>query len=80
MKSSFTPLDECCLDRLKWIWHDMYQNHSAVLGIETLPTMYDLPSEDPEEMGLPDEFQPKLLRETFQFAERLFEKFYLLRS
>ena len=34
---------------------------------ETLPTMYDLPSEDPEESGLPDEFhdfQPKLLRET----------------
>jgi Uma2 family endonuclease len=34
---------------------------------ETLPTMYDLPSEDPEEPGLPDEFhdfQPKLLRET----------------
>jgi Uma2 family endonuclease len=36
---------------------------------ETLPTMYDLPSEDPEEPGLPDEFhcfQPPLLRETFQ--------------
>jgi Uma2 family endonuclease len=34
---------------------------------ETLPTMYDLPSEDAEEPGLPDEFhdfQPKLLRET----------------
>jgi Uma2 family endonuclease len=31
--------------------------------------MYDLPSEDKEEMGLPDEFhdfQPKLLRETCQ--------------
>ena len=23
---------------------------------ETLPTMYDLPSEDPQEPGLPDEF------------------------
>lgn len=36
---------------------------------ETLPTMYDLPSEDPEEPGLPDEFhdfQPELLRFTFQ--------------
>ena len=36
---------------------------------ETLPTMYDLPSEDPEEPGLPDEFhdlQPQLLRETCQ--------------
>ncbi len=35
---------------------------------QTLPTMYDLPSEDPEEPGLPDEFhdfQPQLLRETF---------------
>jgi Uma2 family endonuclease len=36
---------------------------------ETLPTMYDLPSEDPEEPGLPDEFhdfQPDLLRKTFR--------------
>jgi Uma2 family endonuclease len=35
---------------------------------ETLPTMYDLPSEDPEEPGLPDEFhdlQPQLLTLTF---------------
>lgn len=34
---------------------------------ETLPTMYDLPSEDPEEPGLPDEFhdlQPQLLSAT----------------
>jgi len=34
-----------------------------------LPTMYDLPSENPEEPGLPDEFhnfQPQLLRETCQ--------------
>ncbi len=40
---------------------------SSVLR-ETLPTMYDLPSEDPEEPGLPDDFhyfQPQLLRETF---------------
>jgi hypothetical protein len=31
--------------------------------------MYDLPSEDPKEPDLPDEFhdyQPQLLRETFQ--------------
>ena len=36
---------------------------------EVLPTMYNLPSEDPEEPGFPDEFhdfQPQLLRETFQ--------------
>lgn len=35
---------------------------------ETLPTMYDLPSEDPEELGLPDEFhlwQAELLSQTF---------------
>lgn len=36
---------------------------------DTLPTMYDLPSEYPEEPGLADEFhdfQPQLLRETCQ--------------
>ncbi|MFO5527363.1 MAG: Uma2 family endonuclease [Cuspidothrix sp.] len=36
---------------------------------ETLPTMYDLPSENPEEKGLPDDFhflQPLLLYLTFQ--------------
>jgi Uma2 family endonuclease len=35
---------------------------------QPLLTMYDLPSEDPQEPGLPDEFhdfQPQLLRETF---------------
>jgi Uma2 family endonuclease len=35
--------------------------------------MYDLPSENPEEPGLPDEFhiyQPQLLRQTFQPADR----------
>ncbi|MGB7441372.1 MAG: Uma2 family endonuclease [Coleofasciculaceae cyanobacterium] len=46
---------------------------------ETLPTMYDLPSEDPEEPGLPDEFhdlQAQLLSLTFRpphyRAERVF--------
>ncbi|CAK0762553.1 Uma2 domain-containing protein [Gammaproteobacteria bacterium] len=36
---------------------------------EMLPTMYDLPSEEPGEPGMPDEFhirQPPLLEETFQ--------------
>jgi Uma2 family endonuclease len=36
-----------------------------------LPTMYDLPSEDPEEPGLPDEFhglQPQLLSRTLQLS------------
>ena len=40
--------------------------YSAQLDKTRLPTMYDLPSEDPEEPGLPDEFhyyQPQLLRE-----------------
>jgi Uma2 family endonuclease len=38
---------------------------------ETLPTMYDLPSEDPEEPGLPDEFhdlQPQLLSATVRIG------------
>ncbi|WP_346292049.1 Uma2 family endonuclease [Sphaerothrix gracilis] len=49
----------------------MHPAHSPRPPQETLPTMYDLPSEDPEEPGLPDEFhafQPQLLRETFQPA------------
>lgn len=36
---------------------------------EQLPTQYDLPSEAPEDPGVPDEFhvyQPQLLRETFR--------------
>ena len=39
---------------------------------QSLPTMYDLPSEDPEEPGLPDEFhnfQPQLLRQTCQSSQ-----------
>ncbi len=38
----------------------------------TMPTMYDLPSEDPEEPGLPDEFhdlQPQLLSRTLRLAD-----------
>jgi Putative restriction endonuclease len=45
----------------------MYQTRFPKQLSETLPTMYDLPSEDPEEPGLPDQFhdfQPALLRET----------------
>jgi Uma2 family endonuclease len=45
----------------------------------TLPTMYDLPSEDPEEPGLPDEFhdlQPQLLSRSLRLvnhsADRIF--------
>jgi Uma2 family endonuclease len=46
----------------------MYQVDPPRPPKETLPTMYDLKSEDPEEPGLPDEFhlwQPRLLDETF---------------
>jgi Uma2 family endonuclease len=45
-----------------------YQPNPSDPPRKILPTMYDLPSEDPEEPGLPDEFhdiQPQLLRETF---------------
>ena len=47
---------------------------------ETLPTMYDLPSEDPKEPGLPDEFhdyQPQLLRETFQPPRFMPDRFFV---
>ena len=47
----------------------MYQSDSPQSVQKPLPTMYDLPSEYPEEPGLPDEFhdfQPQLLRETCQ--------------
>ncbi|MHC5759874.1 Uma2 family endonuclease [Nostoc sp.] len=46
----------------------MYQTDPHLSPKEVLPTMYDLPSEYPEDSGLPDEFhlfQPQLLRETF---------------
>jgi Uma2 family endonuclease len=46
----------------------MYQVDPPLSPKETLPTMYDLPSEDPEEPGLPDQFhvfQPQLLTDTF---------------
>ncbi|MEM9162239.1 MAG: Uma2 family endonuclease [Cyanobacteria bacterium P01_F01_bin.4] len=47
----------------------MYQTDPPRPAKEFLPTMYDLPSEDSEEPGLPDEFhlwQPRLLDETFR--------------
>jgi Uma2 family endonuclease len=45
-----------------------------------LPTMYDLPSEDPKEPGLPDDFhylQPQLLRETFRTTTYPPERVYV---
>lgn len=52
-------------------WHPQIlpQRDPPLSPQATLPTMYDLPSEDPEEPGLPDElhyYQPQLLRETFR--------------
>lgn len=47
----------------------MYQTNPPLSPRETLPTMYDLPSENQEDSGLPDEFhdfQPELLRLTFR--------------
>ena len=47
----------------------MFQTNPQQFPNKVLPTMYDLPSEDPEEPGLPDQFhiyQPRLLDETFQ--------------
>ncbi len=47
----------------------MYQRTPSLPPKEMLPTMYDLPSENLEEPGLPDEFhlfQPELLRQTFR--------------
>jgi Uma2 family endonuclease len=46
----------------------MYQTEPPVPAKETLPTMYDLPSEYVDDAGLPDEFhllQPRLLTDTF---------------
>lgn len=47
----------------------MFQTDPHPIPRSLLPTMYDLPSEDPEEPGLPDEFhilQPTLLRHSFR--------------
>ena len=47
---------------------------------ETLPTMYDLPSEEIGESGLPDEFhvfQSQLLRETFQTQEYSIDEVFI---
>lgn len=46
----------------------MYQTDPPRSPKDVLPTMYGLPSEDPEEPGLLDQFhilQPRLLDETF---------------
>jgi Uma2 family endonuclease len=45
----------------------------------TLPTMYDLPSENPEDSGLPDEFhalQPQLLSATLRLTDVKSDRFF----
>jgi Uma2 family endonuclease len=47
----------------------MYQISPNLSPRQALPTMYDLPSEEIGDPGLPDEFhllQPELLRDTFR--------------
>jgi Uma2 family endonuclease len=46
-------------------------SEDSLAALSTLPTMDDLPSEDPEEPGLPDEFhdlQPQLLSRTLRLS------------
>jgi Uma2 family endonuclease len=52
--------------------HSIAQTDPPRSPRETLPTMYDLPSEFPEEPGLPDEFhdlQPQLLSRTLTLRD-----------
>ena len=47
----------------------MYQTNPPLEAKKTLPTMYDLPSEYPEDEGLPDKYhllQSRILEDTFQ--------------
>lgn len=51
--------------------HSLPQTDPPLSPRQTLPTMYDLPSEFPEEPGLPDEFhnlQPQLLSRTLSLT------------
>ena len=46
---------------------------------QNLPTMYDLPSEYPEEPGLPDEFhdlQPQLLSPTLRLTQYAADNYF----
>ena len=48
-----------------------YSEDLQLATLPALPTMYDLPSEDPEEPGLPDDFhdlQPQLLSRTLRLS------------
>jgi Uma2 family endonuclease len=62
------------------MYQPIYPSNAPRPPAETLPTMYDLPSEDPEESGLPDEFhdfQPKLLRETYGATDSGVDPFFI---
>jgi Uma2 family endonuclease len=51
--------------------HPLPQTDPPLPPWQTMPTMYDLPSENPEEPGLPDEFhdlQPQLLSRTLRLS------------
>jgi Uma2 family endonuclease len=55
------------------------QEESSFLPETALPTMYDLPSEDPEEPGLPDEFhdlQPQLLSRTLYLLNYIRQNYF----
>jgi Uma2 family endonuclease len=55
------------------------QNDPPLSPRETLPTMYDLPSEDPEEPGLPDEFhdlQPQFLSATLRLKNYAKDQYF----
>ncbi len=63
----------------------MVQIQPSRIGVRHphLPTMYDLPSEDPEEPGLPDRFhelQPNLLSQTCQSPRYPREKYFTARD
>lgn len=56
---------------MTFYWPPVEQTDPPRSPRETLPTMYDLPSEDPNEPGLPDEFhalQPQLLSATLRLS------------
>ena len=53
-------------------FYEQHPDLAVVPPSKNWPTMYDLPSEDPEEPGLPDEFhdlQPQLLSATLRLAD-----------
>jgi Uma2 family endonuclease len=55
------------------------EDSKILAALPPLPTMYDLPSEDPEEPGLPDEFhdlQPQLLSRTLRLSRYSSQEIY----